>query len=271
MLSGRTRRAGQITKSACGGGFELLRKLFKGLAKGDEKTSPNAAPNTARNAVRRSIDHGRSTFPERISIEARTREKALPARHEKGAENGVGRLRRAPEDGVPRRVRADPGEGKCLKKCIASLPVAHPPTSFEPGADMRKKTISRDGCDLCGRTEMPRDSIVFGSLSRRFGDAVRKVERATGTPLGVSINPWKTRRFSEVSENLFQPLSCRDRGLEVGRADFSTTAASPIAAGKRCFVLGVCVVCSPSDPVSCRVAGACSESEKGGVARRKRA
>ena len=64
---------------------------------------------------------------------------------------------------------------------------------------------------------MPRDSVVFGSLSRRFGDAVRKVERATGTPLGVSINPWKTRRFSEVSENLFQPLSCRDRGLEVGR------------------------------------------------------
>lgn len=85
---------GQITKSACGGGFELLRKLFKGIAKGDEKTSPNATPNTARNAVRRSIDHGRSTFPERISIEARTREKALPARHEKGAENGVGRLRR---------------------------------------------------------------------------------------------------------------------------------------------------------------------------------
>lgn len=177
----------------------------------------------------------------------------------------------APEDGAPRRVRADPGEGKCLKKCIASLPVAHPPTGFEPGADMRKKTISRDGCDLCGRTEMPRDSVVFGSLSRRFGDAVRKVERATGTPLGVSINPWKTRRFSEVSENLFQPLSCRDRGLEVGRADFSTTAASPIATGKRCFVLGVYVVCSPSDPVRCRVAGACSESEKGGVARRKRA
>lgn len=177
----------------------------------------------------------------------------------------------APEDGALRRVRADPSEGKCLKKCIASLPVAHPPTGFEPGADMRKKTISRDGCDLCGRTEMPRDSVVFGSLSRRFGDAVRKAERATGTPLGVSVNPWKTRRFSEVSENLFQPLSCRDRGLEVGRADFSTTAASPIAAGKRCFVLGVCVVCSPSDPVRCRVAGACSESEKGGVARRKRA
>lgn len=123
----------------------------------------------------------------------------------------------APEDGAPRRVRADPGEGKCLKKCIASLPAAHPPTGFEPGADMRKKTISRDGCDLCGRTEMPRDSVVFGSLSRRFGDAVRKVERATGTPLGVSINPWKTRRFSEVSENLFQPLSCRDRGSR-GRA-----------------------------------------------------